>query len=422
MHPLSTKQACIGVRRSGEVCLWHQEEHGIEYRRVSTKLPFNNPDDEIVNTSIGFQRDGKIIIAAYFAIARSVKVYEVTINWGYLLEAAKRIQTNPNYSVPEGQRVQPTLMVKKILQIDVNRFDPECSVLTNLDLMSPNYHQSTSMEVLLSFENQRSFNREPVKTVLYRFQLEAISQMTKLHSAFQSIGSKKGVDVKNIKSEETYELKYKQRLEFNDSLLSMEILNLDMIMGFVFASGELKFFDRNNFEQIKNLYNQDSPVADPLLPNTINTLFDAGFEFSRMPFQPKYVIISPNMCCYVSLPLNDSNLHVSVIKCEVKPENLPPKRKGLLLATTVSIALRHTSACYFGYCTDDIVAAIKVELWRCSKLIGDKYSYRLLVSILQECQTAISLNIDISTEQMDKMSQNQPLQRMLALQFLLPHR
>ncbi|ODV87583.1 hypothetical protein CANARDRAFT_194963 [[Candida] arabinofermentans NRRL YB-2248] len=433
MHPLSTKQACIGVRRSGEVCLWHQEDHGIEYRRVTAHLDLDQ-GDEILYASIGFKRDGKVIVGVSCPGSNSVKLFEIFIDWGYLLDAAKNLPKMPTYRTPDNMRFPPKLIVTKLFEIDVNDTDSSCSRLTSIDFISPNYHQSTEFDVLLTFENDGHYgskavdveNKSPSKSTILRYHLEDINQEDFVRSAFKTIANKRNIDSSStslsaMNKKTISKLVFKQKMTFNESIICIESLNLDMMICISFANGMMEVFNRSTMKQIKNIYSEPSSTNtdDSLLPSLIFSLFDAGFEFPRMNFQPEYTCISPNICCYIALPVDSSQLYIRSVESVTTKENTPPNKKGLLLATTAAIALRHTSACYFGYSTDDLMATIRSEIDSTEKRTNANQAYRLLISILQECQRAINLTIDISTEQTDKMLQNQPLQRILTLQLSL---
>lgn len=420
-HPLPTKQACIAIRRNGELCLYHQQEHGIDYGKVSTFLEDTKGDGDLIyKSSIAFQKDGKIIIAAYYAGSKILRIYEITIEWNYLQTASKLLAENPNYRVPKEERILPKIVVKKIHQKNMDSI-LEGFTFVDIDAISPNFEADSLLDILLKFENKRVSTLDPVKTVILRYQLENIPVSKSIHQSFKNIASKNGIDVTTF-NEETYKLSYSQTLSINDSVISLESLHLDMYVAIVLSSGVVKVFQRKTFTEEVNKFTDSSVdgILESSLPSSISTLLDAGYEFPTMDKQVVYCAISPNMCSYVSLPINGNALEVACVSTRnVDANYFNGTKKGLLLAKAAAFALRHTTACYFGYFTDDLVATIRNDLMVLSRLANENYSYRLMISIVQEAHRAINLNIDIPPEQSDKMTQNQPLQRLLTLQLSL---
>ena len=424
-HPLATKQACIAVRQNGEICMYHQEEHGIEYDKVSSNLNLNEPvseDDLITISSIGYQKDGKIIVAAYYSVSAVVKIFEIEIDWAYLDYASKMLAENPNYRVPDDSRMPPSFKIKKIHQKNIAHLMKGYNI-SGVELISPNFEQGSVMEILFTFDGTYKHISDPGRSAIMRYQLETLPSAKTIHQSFKDIASKNGVDVTQYEGT-TYNVKYVQLLQFNDLIVNIEMLHLDMYLSVVFASGIIKIFKRTDFTEERNKFSKDYQHAtastDSTLPPTIATLLDAGFEFPNLNEQSKYLCLSPNMCCYVTLPLSGRALEVYTMATDnIDEQYLTGKKKGLLLAKAAAIALRHTTACYFGYFTDDLVATVRNDLVLLAKVFSENYSYRLMVSILQESHRAINLNIDIPPEQSDKMTQNQPLQRLLTLQLSL---
>ncbi|OWB73000.1 hypothetical protein B5S31_g2730 [[Candida] boidinii] len=495
MHPLATKQACIGVRRKGEVCLWYQEDHGIEYKRISGSLL---REDEIKNgvqislAGIGFQKDGRIIIVAYCDRTKSVHFYSVVINWSFLLLAVKQLQKNATYRVPDNERIPPKLLIRKLFKQDIENVDATgLQKLTHIQVVSPNYYSKTELDILFAFENIRVNTDEPIRTKLVRYQLDEKEIDAGLHSAFITIAQRRGIEnagkpssSTDVKTSKEFVLKFVQELKFNESIVSFDVANLEMVVSITFANGKVKIFDRIDLKPSKNIFtkksNSDEEIMSEnnisklnsidksttmsdgnninkntngenknlflssiekknisvkeenesstkiplksqpvLLPPTIGSLFDAGFEFPRCDFQPIYTKLSPNYCCYVALPAKGSKLYIKCAETVIDENNLPPNRKGLLLSTTAAFALKHTGACYLGASADDLFATIRNELEKSKITISPDYSFKLMNSILQESQRAINITVDIAPDSADKMIQSQPLQRILNLQLTL---
>ncbi|KAG7691342.1 hypothetical protein KL915_005332 [Ogataea haglerorum] len=417
MHPLATKQACIGVRKNGEVCLWYQEDHGIEYKRVVNQLPVG--DVLLQHAAIGFTRDGEVIVAVQ--IGDDLKLFRIVIDWGFLNEAAKQLTKTPSYRVPDENRIPPKLDIRKVASRNLCSVDRNASFCTGVQLVSPDFSQSTELELLLVFDNDRCLGtRSPVSTI-YRYQLRHLDMASVIHPMFGRIASNQN---SVFESRKTYNLLFKQKFTFDEAIVCLELLNLDLTIAVTLANGVIKLIDRQTFKVAQNIYNSDGMSDDfgptvPLLPETVSCLSDAGFEFPKIQFQPQYTCISPNVCCCVAMPWSETTLHIYSTRTNASQSDGPPNRKGLLLATAAAIAFCHTNACYYGYSADDLVATIRCELEQAKINRGDEYAYRLLMSILQESQRAINLSVDVSSEQTDKMLQNQPLQRILTLQLSL---
>lgn len=425
-HPISTKQACIAVRKNGEICLYHQQEHGIDYDKVTGHLyddmGINN--ELISNASIGFQKDGKIIVSAYYENSNILKFYEIQIEWNYLKTAAKMLSESPNYRVPNDERIAPTLKIVKIKQKNLDNLVPGYT-FNHIDLISPNFEQDSKMDILIRLENKRLAINEPVKTIILRYKLENILTNKTIHQSFKDIASKSDIDVTS-QLNSSYTIEYIQTIKIADSVSSLESLHLDTYISIILASGNIKIYSRKTLTEETNKFSVENGNADAqntpesILPQTISSLLDAGYEFPPMKKQSIYSCLSPNMCCYITLPVDGNCLEVTGLSTvNIDPNFFNGKKKGLLLVKAASIALRHTTACYCGHSSDDLIATIRNDLITLTNLVNENYSYRLMISIIQESHRAINLNIDIPPEQSDKMAQNQPLQRLLTLQLSL---
>lgn len=418
-HPLPTKQACIVVRENGEVCLFHQEDHGIDYVKVVRNLPEQN-GEFISKCSIGFLADSKVVIIAYYSVSQKLRFYEIEIDWSYLKVAAKMLVDNPSYKVPDQEKIPVNFAIKKVMEKNVDNLVDGYKV-TNVNAISPTYEENSNLEILISLEKNRINVTDPVNTLILRYSLMHVPMIKQIRQSFKDIASKNGIDVLTL-SDSSCTLKYIQRLEINDYVMSIETLHLDMYIGLTLSTGIIKLFDRANFKEIENKFSASYKHKDPevTLPESVSTLLDAGFEFPSMQIQPVYSHISPNLCVYVSLPIDKNLLQLKcAVTQNVDEQYLKRTKKGLMLSKAAVLALRHTTACYFGYFTDDLVATIRNDLVILSRLISESFASRLRISILQEAHRAINLNIDIPHKQSDKMTQSQPLQKLLMLQLSL---
>lgn len=416
VHPLPSKQACLAVRKNGTVCLLYQEDHGIDYKKSTTQLETNSC--EISKASIGFSKDGHVIIIAYFEKENHLRVYELDIDWKFLKTASKVIAEQPHYRVPDDQRIPPVITTKRLF---IKSVDSKAHGMnfSDLILLSPTHVSDANFELLLKFDKIRNFSNDDVQTKYLRYTLEDMRISQVIPKSFKNMASKKGIDITSV-SGSTYKLNYIQNFQFNEMILSTQLFSMDMFIAFIPANGSIQILDRSNFTILNNPYNKSSFNEDYTIPSKIQSFFDAGFEFPIISEQFNSCFISANMCSYVYLPTNSTNLKLACMTTEnVANSFYDGTKKGLLFSTSVAVALCHTTACYQGYFMDDIIVTLRNEIERLSKKSNEGYSYRVAVAVIQECHRAINLNIDIQTDQSETMSRSQPLQRLLSLQLSL---
>lgn len=416
VHSLSSKQACVALRRDGTVCLLYQEDHGLDYKRTCAKLE-TDPCD-ISMASIGFTKDGHIIIVAYLEKEARLMVYQVDIDWKFLKTASKIMAEQPQYRVPDDQRTAPTLSVTKVVTQALDNHHNTMS-LSDITLLSPNHASESKFEMLLKFVKSRNFSDDEIQTKFLRYTLEEVRITQMAPKGFKNMASKKGIDI-TAASGSTYKMNYVQSFHFNELVLSMQLFAMDMLISFVSADGNIHVLDRSTFTIMQNPFKKASFTEDITIPTKIQSLLDGGFEFPVIPEQFDSCCISVNMCAYVFLPTGSPNLHLACMNtANVSPAFRNGSKKGLLLSASVAAALCHTTACYQGYCTDDIIATLRNEFETSVPNSHEKSSFNFLVAVLQECHRAINLNIDIQTDQSETMSRSQPLQRLLSLQLSL---
>lgn len=416
-HPVGSKQACIALRKNGELCLIYQEEHGIEFRSVTTKLDIG--PYAINDASIGFTRDGKIIIAAYIEREQNIRFFEAEIDWSFIKVAAKIIQEQPGYKAPEDQRIPPKINISNLFEKSVGS-NLQGLVFEKVLIISPTFATTSKMDILMQYSADKKFTNSDSKTVLIRYSLDSIRTSQSISKSFKNMASKKGLDT-TIVSGISYTLNKVQQLLFNDKILSIDSFSGDTQLCFLMGDGSIKPIDRTDFKFINNPYSKSLSQANDenLIPNSIQSLFDAGFEFPRIGKQFQYCTISSNMCAYVYLPIDSKRLELSCLTTDNIHESYYNKKKGLMMTTAVAVAFKHTNACYNAHFTEDLIATVRNEMSFLPQKANDSYCYRVMVSIIQECHRALNLNIDITNEQSESMTRNQPLQRLLSLQLAL---
>ncbi|ODV93740.1 hypothetical protein PACTADRAFT_51495, partial [Pachysolen tannophilus NRRL Y-2460] len=449
MHPIPGKQACIGIRKNGEVCLWFQGEHGIDITRVSSFLePLassssqttdsngSGEDGWISHASIGFQRNGTIIATIYCSVSQTLKSYKIIINWGYLINSAIQQQKIPNFVTPDALKDTVQLKIERILKENVNQIDPKTGLLqylSHIEMISPNHITSTALDIFVVFETKS--NSGTISTI-YNYQIDENS--TGFSNVFASINGNGEIVNNNVNSDafSTNSINYKNIIRCSDSVLSIRSLNADTLISIAFKKGSVEFLDRATMKKIENNYvkpetNSSINFNNPSLsnstnlelPQTIGSLLDAGFEFPKIDAEPLYVCVSPNISALVYME-PDSNilrlqcLRRSLVLNSSDSENFVPK-KGYLLLTAVAFAYCHTVACFTGSFSTDLYATIQLEIERISKIASDEYTSKLKISIIEECHRAINFSLDYGREQTDKLLTNPPFQRMLSLQMTL---
>lgn len=416
VHPMPSKQACLAVRKNGTVCLLYQEDHGIDYKRSTIQLETGSL--EISKASIGFTKDGHTIIVAYFEESNHLRVYQLDIDWKFLKTASKLISEQPHYRVPDDHRIPPVLSIKKLF---TKPLDSKAHGMhfSDIILLSPTHASNTKFELLLKFNKIRNFSNDEIQTKFMRYTLDEVRISQLIPKSFKNMASKRGIDITTVTGS-TYNLNYIQTFQFNEEILAVQVFSMDMYVAFISANGSIQILDISTFKIQKNPYQKASFTEEYTIPSKIKSLFDAGFEFPVIGEQFDSCCISANMCSYVFLPTNSTTLNLACMNTDnVDPSFYDGSKKGLLLSTSVAFALRHTTACYQGYFTDDIIATLRNEIEKLPLKTKEGYSYRVTVAVIQECHRAINLNIDIQTDQSETMSRSQPLQRLLSLQLSL---
>lgn len=417
-HPLSSKQACIYVRKNGTVCLVYQEDHGVEYKKSVTQLESLSEDDTISKADIGFAKDGSLIVVAHLTGEHQIRIYQVTIDWTFLKAASKIIAEQPHYRVPDEQRTPPVLTAKKLF---VKTLDPKAQGmhLESIFMLSPS-DAAHNIEFLIQLGKIRKLSSDECQTKLLRFTMEEQRIGQTIPKSFKNMASKRGIDITTVAGT-AFKLDLIQDFQFNDIILSTQLFSTNRHIAFISASGLIEVLNRDTFSPVINPYTKTQSLnKDHILPPVINSLLEAGFEFPQITNQFDACYISPNMCAYVYLPSNSNNLHLACMNTDnVDTSFYDGSKKGLLFSTSATVAFCHMNAYYQGIFTDDIIATIRNNIEKASIKSSQSYAYRLSIAVLQESHRSLNLNLDIPTDQSEAMSRGQPLQRLLSLQLSL---
>lgn len=479
-HPILTKQAAFALRENGTLDLFYQGEHKVEYHKISTQIkrdqensepngtegangtngPVNgtesagNPDGSKVNGSgapfllthalIGFSNDKTVIVVAYDAVCSKILVYTVKIDWGFLVESAKKQKVDPHYHTPSDQQKPPSLTVTKVQAVlplsTVTSFvddedDSETIYthsLASLDVVSASGDADSKPDIFISY-----ITTTPSGTysTLYRYHLEP--ELEIVSDAFSELGMRKNVAV--VPHEPPA-----QALVIRDKLVRpgvMHSLSSALAESFFvvqYTTGRVDIIERSSMKVVNNGkdhktgikedQNKDSHRSEREedgLPKTVSSIFDVGFEFPKVDgLGPLPVLaVSPNLASLVYLDPLCTQLRVNVAE-----NQLTKVSSRELLLTSVGFAFRHAYACYTNTCCDDLVVLMEKELSRVYRLLVadtkrpkvELIMQKFVDSVLCESHKAINFQLDaFSKESVDKLLSNPPLQKLLSLQMIL---
>lgn len=407
LHPIPTKQACLALRRNGTLMLYYQGEHKVEYHRVSTNL--HDKPMMISNASIGFTNDKEILITTYDNLSGEISTYLATIDWGFLVESAKRQKTDPHYHTPKENQNLPTISLTKIHEMKPLPEYKEGNIypLRCIDIVSASAEKESKASILISYGAVKIYRYEVVNTV------ETISD------AFSELGTKMNALVESTHPK-TIELK--DTISRNGSIQSIIIGPSDLHCMILYESGYIDVLDTKTWEVI-NTSNRQFP------PRTITTAFEVGFAFPEIKHKDQLVLaVSPNMTSVVYTEVYNETDDLTLKPIEkVRNTGFQPRD---LFATSVALAYRHAYACYTNTFTDDLIILIQFEVQRLRSLLfrqmpdkNDSIKLMLkkfLESIISEAHKSINFQLDaFSKESVDKLLSNPPLQKLLSLQLIL---
>lgn len=412
-HPVQNKQACVGVRRNGEVVLYHQGEHGLEYARVLAMLEPHlearqgAPIAEwwVRHAAVGFNRDGLVVVAT---LDRSgeLRVYRVVIDWGYLVQSGLAQKENPAHQTPPAQRTPvPRIKVARTVRSRVAL--PPGALPTHLDMVSPNYAPETEIEILVASTNPPELRHLRVATT-----------PPELHSAFVALGSRRG----STPSSKTPPSIVEHCLHLlPETVASLGTVAQEQWAYMVYTSGRIDFVSRRSGLVVDGSL-PASTVPWMELPPSVSLVLDAGFRLPPPATLPEALLVSPNMCGYVSVSGGELAWHAA---------RLPQADRDLatlqaqMLPTLVAFGLRYAAACFLGVYADDILACCEQEVVAVAGVLDkdnkDHVAHveSLILAVLREAHAAITFQLDADPEHAERHLTSQPLQKLLSLQFLI---
>ncbi|RCK65519.1 Mediator of RNA polymerase II transcription subunit 16 [Candida viswanathii] len=409
-HPIPTKQAVLVLRKNGQLMLYYQGEHKVEYHKI-----FENLTEEfqiIKKASIGFTNDKKVIITTWDSLTNNINTYAVEINWGFLTESAKRQKVDAHYHTPKEAQKPPKLIIKKIHQMkplecyhegEKEGGHLDVTGLTSIDLISANPEQNSSLSILITYDS----------SVIYRYTLDT----SVVSDVFTNLGLEKNAQ---CQGKESITVTLVDKMTRGGPIESISSGFLDYTFSILYKDGRVEVVDTRTFK-IQNIEKEDTK------PNHITSIFDIGFEVPKVEHvKPLIMAVSPNLTAvvYTELFADTLNLKLEMFK---RTRNLG-LLKGDLYTTAVGLAYCHALALYSSSGSDDLVVLMQIEAQRLRSSLAatdqkdvEAEVKKFIGTLTTECHKAINFQIDsYSKDAIDRLlSTNTSLQKLLSLLFIL---
>lgn len=376
-HPVLNKQACLGVRTNGEVCLWYQSSHKLNFFEATCKLDADG--DRVSHASFAFNQDGSVALIVYSKWTGCLKLYKVEIDWGSIKDKQK---------VPE---IAPSLKVRRVLKevIPATGVGGQAQEVTHLKFVSQSYVSDSELCILVGL-------REQCRSLIRRYQI--MEEGLPLNGIFSA--PKKQEDVKK-----TALLSLKNILKCPAPILRLDSIEGNLFIYIVYTNGDVSIRDANTFKECSG--------NDEKIPTIIRLMFDAGFRFARLPEPASFATMSPNTSALAYLQGN--RLRLQFAQRPGAHNQLNPLEK---LGISAAFAHSHSSCCFSNSCADDLIAAVLQEISR-YRLHDPVLAEKLVACIIQESHSALKFSLVYTNDQLDRLLGNPPLQRLLSLQMAL---
>lgn len=359
LHP-NGKSGCFIARRDGSVDFYYQ---GITMEFKKHRILLEPEREWVSQASIGFLRDGDVVVVCYCPKDQSLKVYKLSVSWN--LKSCE-----PNFKVEK-------LLMERLNKIGSNGLTME---LDQIEVISPNYSMDTDLDILIAFKGIGCNNR----TLLQKYQISTVYKDLRFKT---DGGTVEGFPNLVLKAEDY----------LDGELLDIELKNFDMNVIVTSAAGRVHLRSRKNLQ----LHIGAS--------STMSSLLDCGFEFPMTETNPDCIAVCPSMAGFVSLTSGVLEFHPVVRKSQNAWD-----AKDILKMSS-GIAYLFCSACYTNTIADELIALILNEF---SKL-DPELRYEIIVTTLKESHRSLNFTLDISKEQIDRLLVNPPMQKLLSLQYSL---
>ncbi|CUM55517.1 uncharacterized protein AC631_03111 [Debaryomyces fabryi] len=454
-HPISTKQACVALRQNGECILYFQGEHKVEYHKISVKLLFLSNSVIITKSSIGFKNDKDLIVSAYDEVSNSIKTFLISIDWGFLVESAQKQKVDPHFHTPREAQKSPSLSLRtlhemKPIAANISELNKETQIgddimdidndddpkpkdiklghISSIDIISPSFDLNLKPDILISYKYENETSE--MTTVIYRYILADSQDL--VSEAFADLGMRKNVSASLSDEIKDYSLVLQDKMTRPGHIQRIETAVADSFIVLIYTHGGIDVIDRTSLQIVNDRSQTElNNTKDGDIPQTVSTMFDAGFNFPTIPVtdkNPILVVISPNLTSIAYTRINNKSQRLDLQVLEKNTDHgISPKE---LFITSAAFAFRHSYACYTNSCADDLLALIQSEIKRVSVLLNKNVSdkkhsiesilNKFIESIICESHKAINFQLDaFGKESVDKLLSNPPLQKLLSLQLVL---
>ncbi|KAH3680998.1 hypothetical protein WICPIJ_008006 [Wickerhamomyces pijperi] len=400
VHPVSNKSGFFIIRQNGSLEFFYQTLNAakVEYQKTSIKLNnssgaasgtnnshhshnANNSKEKQMGTwlshaNFGFYRDGPVCVTTFSPIDSYIRVYKVTVNWGYNQQMNK---------------LEPSLVVETIINEQMHKFDADYNALSidKIEVLSANFSAELNVDIIINFKNSDDEN-----VLLSKYHL---------NNKFTNVRKDSLEPVESF-----YTLDLVGEIEMPYKVNNITSQNFGFyIMLTIEKDGvdELQIRSRKNFK----LYSAANT-------NAISTLVDFGFKFPSLPIvsnTKNYICLSPCSASYVSISSakgSELQFHYGV-KSEAsgKFQNEQEMKQ-------ISVGLAHlfSSSCYLNSTGDELLPVIQQIL-----LNNPEHSEKFLDILLKECHSSLNFSLDCPKDQIDKIIVSPPIQKLIWLQYSL---
>lgn len=420
-HPIASKQACVVLRQNGEITLYYQGEHKVDYFKVSHRLPSMYATHGL----IGLTRDRRLVVVAHNAITGKLAVYAVRIDWGFLVDSALKQKSDPHYNTPEDARKPPSLLVDHVADmlhqpeaVDYSSRGPHIgSSLLSIDLLSPAAVSDSQLDVFVAYGGDNC-------THLYQYQMGGASEV--ISPQFGELGKKRENKAAQKAITPILRLLLVSHAVRPALLTSVQVTFSDIFALFNYNDGRVDVVDRRKMALV-DTYTGEAP------PATVSSIFDVGFSFPRAPLAvcvSGSVAYLPTMTARVyAEDTGDGSQPPRMCLQTVERTDGAVNPKALFI-TSVGFAFCHSYACYANICADDFVVTIQQEVQRVTRTLRSTRQEKLhhievvvakfVELVICELHKAINFQLDaFGKESVDKLLLNPPLQKLLSLQMAL---
>lgn len=410
-HPVSGKQACLGLRKNGELCLWYQTGQSFKFLKIDYVLEPNGLR-YMTHASIAFLRDGSAMLVTYNSALKCLKTYVLTISWG-LLPEKKEAELQ---SVPP--KVNPKLTVKRKFSHYLKNLNEKgaSQEVKYIKVVSSSHVSDADLNLIIIYE-EKSLGSKHVTSNICRYQMDN-SNIFKSH-----IFANRSNDDKQVQPNSS-ENDYKDG--FFKSLILKESFSVNAkIIQFDTACKNLYLFliTENNETLLLYANDMNKKITEEEYEKKlqVRSLYDADFKVQLPKIPIKYCSLSPSMSACVCLSDNSQfsdklSLFLAQrhgIHYEKELNNIEKQ----IIAT--AFAISHSETSFYNMCCDDLIAALQKEIMK-YKVAGNNMSAEVLNnSVIKESHLALRFSLIYSNNQLDKLVGNFPLQKLVSLQMSL---